>query len=105
MKNKNDNQNSEKKHFHGGMGKRGVLLVFFGWMSLTPNRPYSIWICCFIGIWISMAPLIFWAPTAVAYLNGTLVGALVIALTILIPGMPNMVMYMKMGAEVPQGWS
>lgn len=83
----------------------GFLLVFFGWRSLTPNRPYSVWICCFIGIWISMAPLIFWAPTAVAYLNGTLVGALVIALTILIPGMPNMIMYMKMGAEVPKGWS
>jgi hypothetical protein len=83
----------------------GLLLIFFGWRSLTPNRPYSVWICCFIGIWISMAPLIFWAPTAVAYLNGTLVGALVIALTILIPGMPNMIMYMKMGSEIPQGWS
>src|SRR5680860_1492443 len=67
----------------------GILLVFFGWRSLTPNRPYSVWICCFIGLWISMAPLIFWAPTAVAYYNGTMVGALVIALTILIPGMPN----------------
>lgn len=83
----------------------GLLLIFFGWRSLTPNRPYSVWICCFIGIWISMAPLIFWAPTAVAYLNATLVGALVIALTVLIPGMPNMIMYMKMGSEIPQGWS
>ena len=83
----------------------GLLLVFFGWRALTPNRPISVWLCCFVGIWISMAPLIFWAPTAVAYLNGTLVGALVIALTILIPGMPNMIMYMKMGSETPQGWS
>ena len=83
----------------------GLLLIFFGLRSLSPNRPYSMWICCFIGIWISMAPLIFWAPTAVAYLNDTMVGALVIALTILIPGMPNMIMYMKMGSEVPQGWT
>lgn len=83
----------------------GSLLILFGWRSLLPNRPYSIWICCFVGMWISMAPLIFWAPTAVAYLNGTLVGALVIALTILIPGMPNMIMYMKMGSEVPPGWT
>lgn len=83
----------------------GLLLILFGWRSLSPNRPYSLWICCFIGIWISMAPLIFWAPTSVAYLNGTLVGALIISLTILIPGMPNMIMYMKMGSEVPQGWS
>jgi uncharacterized membrane protein len=65
----------------------------------------SLWLCCFIGVWLNMAPVIFWAPTAAAYLNGTLVGALVIALTILIPGMPNMITYMKMGSEVPPGWS
>jgi len=83
----------------------GILLIFFGWRSLTPNRPVSVWVTCFIGIWITMAPVIFWAPTAAAYLNDTLVGALVIALSILIPGMPNMIMYMKMGSEVPPGWS
>ena len=83
----------------------GILLVFFGWRSLKHNRPYSVWICCFIGVWISMAPFIFWAPTAIAYYNGTMVGALIIALTILIPGMPNMIMYMKMGGDVPTGWS
>ncbi len=83
----------------------GVLLMIFGWRSLTPNRPISLWICCFIGIWITFAPLIFWSPTAVGYLNSTIVGALVISLTILIPGMPNMITYMKMGSEVPPGWS
>lgn len=81
----------------------GVLLIFFGWRSLTPNRPVSLWICCFIGIWLSIAPVWFWSPTAAGYLNNTLVGMLVISLTILIPGMPNMIMYMKMGSEVPQG--
>ncbi|MDF9799201.1 hypothetical protein OKW21_004464 [Catalinimonas alkaloidigena] len=83
----------------------GLLLIFFGWRSLTPNRPVSLWICCFIGVWLNIAPVLFWAPTAVAYYNDTLVGALIIALTILIPGMPNMIMYMKMGSKVPSGWS
>lgn len=83
----------------------GILLVFFGWRSLRPNRPYSVWIICFIGIWISMAPFIFWAPTAIAYYNGTMVGVLIIALSVLIPGMPNMINYMKMGGDVPTGWS
>ena len=83
----------------------GLLLVIFGWRSLKPNRPYSVWIICFIGIWISMAPFIFWAPTAVAYYNSTMVGALIIALSILIPGMPNMILFMKMGGNVPTGWS
>ena len=83
----------------------GILLVVLGYRSLQPNRPVTVWVCCFIGVWLSIAPLIFWAPTAAAYLNDTLVGMLIIALTILIPGMPNMIMYMKMGSEVPPGWS
>jgi hypothetical protein len=83
----------------------GLLLVIFGWRSLTPNRPISMWICCFVGVWLTVAPILFWAPTAVAYLNDTLVGALVIALTILIPGMPNMILHMQMGPETPPGWS
>ncbi len=83
----------------------GFLLIMLGWRSLRPNRPVSLWIACFIGIWLNMAPIIFWAPNAISYINGTLVGVLVITLTILVPGMPNMIKYMKMGSEVPQGWS
>lgn len=83
----------------------GLLLVVFGWRALTPERPVSRWVCCFVGIWMNLAPLVFWAPTAAAYLNGTMVGALVIALTVLIPGMPDMILYMKMGPPTPPGWS
>jgi len=83
----------------------GMGLIFFGWRTLKPDRPVSLWACCFIGIWLNMAPLLFWAPSAAAYLNDTLVGSLVIALSILIPGMPNMPMYMKMGGDVPPGWT
>jgi hypothetical protein len=83
----------------------GLLLVAFGWRATRPDRPVSLWICCFVGIWLSMAPILFWAPTASAYLNGTVVGMLVIALAVLIPGMPNMIMYMEMGPPKPPGWS
>ncbi len=83
----------------------GLLLMIFGWRSLTPNRPISLWAACFIGIWLNFAPVIFWAPNAFIYNNDTLVGVLIIALTILIPGMPNMITYMKMGSTVPPGWS
>jgi uncharacterized membrane protein len=83
----------------------GALLVILGWRSLTPNRPYSLWACCFVGVWLTMAPLIFWSPSAAAYLNDTFVGAWVIALTILVAGMPNMILYMEMGPSTPPGWS
>lgn len=83
----------------------GALLVVFGWRTLRPNRPVAWWICCLIGIWLSFAPLAFWAPTAASYLNSTLVGILLVALTVLIPGMPNMILYMRHGPPKPPGWS
>jgi len=83
----------------------GFLLVVLGWRALKPGRPITVWAACFVGIWMNVAPLVFWSPSAAGYLNDTIVGTLVIALTILIPGMPSMIMMMKMGPEVPRGWS
>lgn len=83
----------------------GMVLLFFGWRALTPNRPISLWICCLVGVWLTFAPVLFWAPTAASYLNDSIVGMLVMALTVLIPGMPNMIMYMQHGPPTPPGWS
>ena len=83
----------------------GVLLLIFGWRSLQPNRPVSLWICCGVGMWLTFAPVLFWAPTAAGYVNDTVVGMLLIALTILIPGMPNMIMFMQHGPATPPGWT
>ncbi|MCS7469467.1 vitamin K epoxide reductase family protein [Stieleria sp. ICT_E10.1] len=83
----------------------GVLLLVFGYRTLKPNRPYSLWACCFVGVWLTVAPIAFWAPTAAAYANDSLIGILVMALTILIPGMPNMIMFMQHGPAQPPGWS
>ncbi len=83
----------------------GLLLTALGWRSLTANRPKSLWACCFVGIWLTIAPVVFWAPTAASYMNDSFVGILIMALTILIPGMPNMIMYMQHGKGTPPGWS
>lgn len=83
----------------------GVLLVVFGWRALRPDRPVSWWLACAVGTWLVFAPALFWAPTAAAFANDSLVGLLVIALTILIPGMPNMIKFMHMGPATPPGWS
>lgn len=83
----------------------GFLLILLGFRSLKANHPVSLWIACFIGVWLSFAPIIFWAPTALSYYNDTFIGMLIIALTVLIPGMPNMINYMEMGSSLPKGWS
>ncbi|MEZ4616082.1 MAG: vitamin K epoxide reductase family protein [Caldilineaceae bacterium] len=83
----------------------GALLLGFGWLSLNPFRPKALWGACLVGVWMNFAPLLFWSPTAWGYVNNTLVGALVVALTVLIPGMPWMIMMMEHGPQVPKGWS
>jgi hypothetical protein len=83
----------------------GLLLIILGFRSLKENHPLSLWLACFIGVWLSFAPILFWAPNAISSYNDTFIGMLIIALTILIPGMPNMVNYMEMGTSQPPGWS
>lgn len=83
----------------------GALLVVFGWRALRPDRPIALWGTCLVGVWLVFAPVVLWAPTAAAFANDSLVGLLVVALTILIPGMPNMIKFMQMGAATPPGWS
>lgn len=83
----------------------GLLLIIFGYRSLLPGRPVSVWMICVTGIWITTAPVLFWAPNAAAYLNGVIAGLLAISFSILIPGIPNLVMFVHKGPEVPPGWT
>ncbi|MGH7464575.1 MAG: SPW repeat domain-containing protein, partial [Longimicrobiales bacterium] len=83
----------------------GILLVVLALLWLNPRRLWAPWAAGAVGIWLLFAPLVFWAPTAAAYGNDTLIGALVIALAILIPGMPGMMRMMQPGPDVPPGWS
>ena len=86
----------------------GALLIIFSLLSINPFRFWAPWAACFVGIWLLFAPLIFWAPAQAGYINNTLIGTLVIALSVLIPGMPgmmHMMMTMPPGPETPPGWS
>lgn len=85
----------------------GALIVTFSLLSfLRRGGAWAQWANCFAGIWLLFAPLIFWAPTSAEYTNDTLVGALVIAFAVLVPGMPGMDMSVMMsGSDVPLGWS
>jgi hypothetical protein len=87
----------------------GTLLVLFAGLAFVPRFDFiGRWSVSLVGAWLQFAPLVFWAPTAAAYLNDTLVGAFAITLSILVPMMPGMAHHMAMmkpGPEVPPGWS
>jgi len=71
------------------------------WMSHPCYWPR--WPLALVGVWLQFAPLIFWAPKAVSYLNDTLVGAGVIALAVLLTR--DTLEESVPGATVPPGWS
>lgn len=59
-----------------------LLIILSLWARNHPTQT-KLWMIAMIGIWLQFAPLIFWAPTIGAYVTNTLVGAIVIALTII----------------------
>ena len=85
----------------------GALIIVFSVLAFVPSlNTYARWAVCFVGIWLMFAPLVFWTPSAAAYLNDTLVGALVVAFAVLVTMMPGMDMLVMMaGPDVPPGWS
>jgi hypothetical protein len=83
----------------------GVLLILFGALSLAWRHRWAQWGTCFTGLWLLFAPLVFWSPDAASYANDTLVGALAITFSILVPMMPGMSHAAMMQQEdVPPGW-
>ena len=86
----------------------GVLVIVFSWLSADSSRryPWAQWANAFVGLWLLFAPLAFWTPLPEAYANDTLVAALVIAFSVLIPMMPGMSMEGMMGKpDIPPGWA
>jgi uncharacterized membrane protein len=87
----------------------GTLVIFLAAVSLSQRPMWKLWApwaSSLVGLWLLFAPLAFWAPSAAAYANDTLVGALVVVFAILAPGMPMAPgMSMEPGPDVPPGWS
>jgi hypothetical protein len=79
----------------------GLLFVIFGLFSLAPKRAWPGWAVGIVGLWLQLAPLVFWAPYALMYVNDTLVGAIAIAFAFLI----NKKETPANSPECPLGWS
>ena len=99
------NGNSDSLMAWSDLLSGGAIIVLTLLWIKRPRMFWVRWVLSIIGFWLLLAPLVFWAKVSAAYQINTLIGALLIALTILIPGMPAMIMMMKMGPDVPPGWT
>lgn len=85
----------------------GLLIALFGSLSLSKRTAWwAQWATTFVGLWLLFAPMLFWSPSGAQYLNDMLVGAAVIALSVLVPMMPGMSMAGMMDPKsIPPGWT
>ncbi|MCH9608803.1 MAG: hypothetical protein S4CHLAM45_07150 [Chlamydiales bacterium] len=80
----------------------GALLIVFGFLAMSFRTRGWIWGSCFVGIWLQLAPLVFWTEAPVAYLNDTIIGVMAIGLCVLVPlRAPEF----EIGPQIPHGWS
>ena len=83
----------------------GLLVAVFGALSLSRRMAWARLVNAALGIWLMFAPLVFWAPTAAAYLNGTLIGGLVTGFAMLVRPPIGVSLTARMtGPDIPEGW-
>lgn len=84
----------------------GAAVLSGGLLSLSMKGVGARWLCAVAGLWLLAAPLVFWASTPAAYLNDTLLGALVIGFALLTPPAPGVSPAAAMtGPVMPPGWN
>ena len=84
----------------------GLLLMLFGALALSPRFAWAQWGTTAVGLWLLFAPLFLWTPSAAAYANDTIVGALAVIFSVLVPMMPGMSHEGMMDeSEIPPGWT
>lgn len=83
----------------------GLAILLASFVTLSWRFGALRWLVALLGLWVMSAPLVFWAPTAAAYLNGTLVGALICGFSVLTrptPGVSRVAA--ESGPTIPPGW-
>jgi len=83
----------------------GFLICLFSLLSFDPFRLWAPWGAAITGLWLNVAPLIFWATEPAIYHNDTIIGIFVIAFALIAPGIPGIKLYEEDGPYVPPGWS
>lgn len=83
----------------------GTILLLCECVSFSPKHSSMRWLSALIGVWLLLAPLVFWAPNAATYVNDTLIGILVIVFSIVVPRAPGETGINKDGADQPPGWT
>lgn len=84
----------------------GLALIALASIALSWQATWARYACAAVGFWLLFAPLLFWTTSGAAYLNSTLVGALVMGFALALPPEPGVSpLAATFNSTVPLGWS
>lgn len=81
----------------------GLGLIGFGIYLRREPKMWAYWTVALIGVWLQIAPLVFWAPQAACYISNTMIGILAILFSVILP--PLAAPVPKDLRTIPPGWS
>jgi hypothetical protein len=82
----------------------GFILIGLSYFALKPYKLWAQWGIIFLGVWLLIAPMVFWAKEGAGLLNDFIIGTLIVSFGILIPGQPGIKLFAQPGPNVPPGW-
>lgn len=80
----------------------GVIAIVASFFALRGGT-FSPWVIGFTGVYLQLAPMLFWAKDSSAYLNDTVSGILLILFSLIFPGIKGVMDEDK--GQIPKGWS
>lgn len=83
----------------------GASIIALEFLSFSPKLAWLRWGTPAVAFWLLLAPLVFWSPTPTVYLIDTLIACLVVAFSILIPGIPECAGQDIPGPDQPASWT
>ncbi|SDA93766.1 NAD-dependent epimerase/dehydratase family protein [Sinorhizobium sp. NFACC03] len=84
----------------------GLLITILALAGMARRWQWIQWITAAAGLWVMLAPLVFWTTSPAAYGIDTLVGMLVVALAVMIPPTPGISRRaLAEDDDRPLGWS
>ncbi len=84
----------------------GLAIMLFAAIAMRRGKGWAAWVLAAIGCWLLFAPLLFWTTSAAAYTIDTMVGMLVITLSVILappPGIGREALATE--GDRPLGWS
>ena len=83
----------------------GALLLLLSYFALKPYNLWAQWGIVFLGVWLFVAPMVFYAEVGAALQTDFLIGTLAVAFAIIIARQPGIKLWSQPGPDVPPGWS